>query len=811
MVKSAPLAPNHNHARKTPAQQDRPWAPLPNCNENSGAFGQRACKRWLTAGAPPAGIGNLGDLPTVLVVETWVQPQISTPPLGALLPGPGSGPGPGLLRTQTQVTLQPTPSERAREAVREACDKGDITGGGHQAGYFVPQYNAMGQAAPHQHQERHQAQQRQQHGYPSYPYTNEHLMVLAQMQHQRTMMGQVHDASLSPTSKQDQPKPRLSKDEVDLLEKEFQKNHKPTSARKREIAELLKVDLPRINNWFQNRRAKEKGIKKTQEFAARQAAEQAEQQSESGSINKDEQDGEGSDGESTDNDHTLAQPSTAPFPADNASINSGLEEDSTVSTTNSHTPIEPNVMTKEDLVRDGDEYPSPQSLPFQSTDQASDFNFQHNFVAMSEDQGFSSDYSHSGLPLNGMPAQFTHDGFSVSDQLSFVGQQYTSAVDNDAIIAPTPSFPSQLLGRLEFQDMDPHQAAPSSFDLQGMQVESPTAMTTIPDDGSPNSMPMSPPTPSDLRFKSPPPPANLASRRNKGVPAQLNATALRSYSYGPKTGLDLSKRADCPSPIRRIASATGPMPGRIQKSLTLGTGSSAPRSPMYLERTKDALIRSFSNTRSPVPLQPINTSLSPMTPGEYYGMPAATQGTRENTVSSSASDDEQSFGIGANGVQPNASALFSTLKTPPGTPGFNNGFVSDQQPPANQVNTFDAAWNFNPQDEPLVTPGLGSFGSEEFAMAPPAPGYIGGSSQPPTPSYPHSIGPTYGGSFPWGSAAMFNGSRVGMPGSNTEYNFPESFVPDTSDISPSLSTKASKQFQFTQNVTPRDYNTGVEK
>ncbi|KAH9433379.1 hypothetical protein MCOR02_005427 [Pyricularia oryzae] len=124
-----PLAPNHNHARKTPAQQDRPWAPLPNCNENSGAFGQRACKRWLTAGAPPAGIGNLGDLPTVLVVETWVQPQISTPPLGALLPGPGSGPGPGLLRTQTQVTLQPTPSERAREAVREACDKGDITVG----------------------------------------------------------------------------------------------------------------------------------------------------------------------------------------------------------------------------------------------------------------------------------------------------------------------------------------------------------------------------------------------------------------------------------------------------------------------------------------------------------------------------------------------------------------------------------------------------------------------------------------------------------------------------------------------------------
>ena len=79
--------------------------------------------------------------------------------------------------------------------------------------------------------------------YSSYPYSREQLYAIAQYQQQRTMAG--HAAM--PPSKQPDPKPRLSKDEVDLLEREFQKNSKPSSGRKREIAELLKVEHPRIN------------------------------------------------------------------------------------------------------------------------------------------------------------------------------------------------------------------------------------------------------------------------------------------------------------------------------------------------------------------------------------------------------------------------------------------------------------------------------------------------------------------------------------------------------------------------------------
>lgn len=76
-------------------------------------------------------------------------------------------------------------------------------------------------------------------------------------------------------SRPTESKSRLSKDEVDVLEAEFQKNHKPNSSTKKTLADSMRVDVPRINvscrsvcktvallihrqNWFQNRRAKEK-------------------------------------------------------------------------------------------------------------------------------------------------------------------------------------------------------------------------------------------------------------------------------------------------------------------------------------------------------------------------------------------------------------------------------------------------------------------------------------------------------------------------------------------------------------------------
>ncbi|PVI02067.1 hypothetical protein DM02DRAFT_523806 [Periconia macrospinosa] len=53
-------------------------------------------------------------------------------------------------------------------------------------------------------------------------------------------------------------KPRLTKEQHDILEKHFQQQHKPSTNTKRGFADALGVPLDKINNWFQNRRAKVK-------------------------------------------------------------------------------------------------------------------------------------------------------------------------------------------------------------------------------------------------------------------------------------------------------------------------------------------------------------------------------------------------------------------------------------------------------------------------------------------------------------------------------------------------------------------------
>jgi len=109
---------------------------------------------------------------------------------------------------------------------------------------------------------------------------------------------------------------------------------------------------------------------------------------------------------------------------------------------------------------------------------------------------------------------------------------------------------------------------------------------------------------------------------------------------------------------------------------------------------------------------------------------------------------------------------------------------------------IDAALDYVAQDEPLITPGLGSFGSEEFSMAPLAPGYVA-HSQPPTPSFPPGVGPSY---FPWGVAT---GSAPG----HTEYTFPpEPYMPTDASAKSSPGQPKSKQFQFAQNITPQDFS-----
>ncbi|KAG9249889.1 putative homeobox transcription factor [Emericellopsis atlantica] len=106
-------------------------------------------------------------------------------------------------------------------------------------------------------------------GYTQYPHYSSYLsdsMDAYQAHHHHL----VHHHQMSRTT---ESKPRLSKEEVETLEAEFQKNHKPNSSTKKALAESMRVDNARINNWFQNRRAREKKERNIREYEARQKLE----------------------------------------------------------------------------------------------------------------------------------------------------------------------------------------------------------------------------------------------------------------------------------------------------------------------------------------------------------------------------------------------------------------------------------------------------------------------------------------------------------------------------------------------------------
>lgn len=104
------------------------------------------------------------------------------------------------------------------------------------------------------------------HQYPSYSSYLAESMDAYQTHHHHL----VHHHQMSRTT---ESKPRLSKEEVEILEAEFQKNHKPNSSLKKALAEQMRVDNARINNWFQNRRAREKKEKNIREYEAKQKLE----------------------------------------------------------------------------------------------------------------------------------------------------------------------------------------------------------------------------------------------------------------------------------------------------------------------------------------------------------------------------------------------------------------------------------------------------------------------------------------------------------------------------------------------------------
>ncbi|KAK3336019.1 hypothetical protein B0T19DRAFT_25885 [Cercophora scortea] len=662
----------------------------------------------------------------------------------------------------------------------------------------------------HQHPQQHHAQS-QGHQYHMW---NHQLIALYQQHQQRAAAAMMGQGNMH-ASKQTEPKPRLAKDEVELLEREFLKNPKPNSSTKRELAEQMGVEVPRINNWFQNRRAKEKQMRKTAEFEAQQAKERSSSESRSP---EDQDHVVVSEFYGLSNHHQPLGLSTAVFEKgdgnaddeeeeeeeediDNDDDNEGEDEDKDKDNDNDdddtqsqsqqggfYEPIaandagrHPADATPDDSESDGfvhveyDSSSSPVHTSQPGSELAPPAIISNSFAPTQHPGEFQRPQPYvfalpEHIAVDGLPSSSFQVPPSNSGMLRETDVFSPYPTRDYYMAARRPIFPSEMITEGDSENLDEELVVGRS------RVKS--------EDMSPCSMPESPRAASGLRLRSPPPPADLAGRRNMRRPAPLGLVSLRTSSlgHGPKTGIDAPRRQDTVSPLRRISSATGSLCGRVQKSMM---NSGGPRSPFALDRNKEALLQTLQNSHSPI-MASLNSAMSPMSPEGMNG-----QGMRENTVATNASDEEQGYIFGSfNGVgggMPMYKAE-ANIKTPPGTPGlpiqFQDPFFSS---------SVDQAWNFVPQDEPLPTPSLCSHGGSEleFSMAPHMPGYV--ASQPVTPSFPPSIGPTYNNFF---------GSNF----ASAEYNFPDSYPTESSARSSPIGPPRSKQFQFAQNVTPQDFH-----
>ncbi|KAI1174907.1 hypothetical protein F4777DRAFT_352993 [Nemania sp. FL0916] len=593
-------------------------------------------------------------------------------------------------------------------------------------------------------------------------------------------------------------KPRLSKEEVQKLEKVFQDNPKPSSSVKAQLADGLGLERPRINNWFQNRRAKAKQERKQEEYEARRRAEK----SASEPSSPDDDSYSGTLDSLSEGSQKRTQPSSAAFPVSSPSQITDLsndeedeeEEDSDdeenedetdeaaghgINDTNSiNMQSSASASTQATPADMSDAYQSPVSMDYTQSDSAT---FAHTTGGYApsksvNDFGVFAPLGHDNNTTefhDGLPRTFElHDG-SPRTESSFSGESHNSQQYASIHTTALPSLSTTAMFFSPVSNGDACEMSGSPFDTSASPECHNGQASHVVAQGMP--------TPTDS-FKSPPPPANIATRRNMAGPLALQAASLRSRSFNvPKTALDGHKRSDITSPItsmRRISSATGMGPGRIQKP------TAGPRSPYFGRHEALMQYRNQSPIGSRTSTFPGAAPPTPMTPALFEQH----HGQEPTVISASPGDSSYVLGMGlpANLVQEIKEE--HDLKTPPTTPGLitdfgTNGYIG---------NAFSGGFNIT-TDQPLMTP----FFHSEFPdmTAQNVPGYVETSDgSPSTPVYPNMMGSSLEHPTPFTGNAM----------ANTQYDWDANESVVSSRSSPGY--PRSKQIQFTPNITPQDYH-----
>ncbi|TAQ87113.1 hypothetical protein B7494_g4556 [Chlorociboria aeruginascens] len=550
------------------------------------------------------------------------------------------------------------------------------------------------------------------------------------------------------STKTNETKPRLGKEEVDILEREFEKNPKPSTQTKRQFAEDMNVELARINNWFQNRRAKRKQEKKQEAYEAGQAQETL------GGSEPSSPDYFSGAGYYSDSSLLRMQQSTSttPFqlsgpPPPVASYNPQYTDPSSATIESLQRTMAAAAASQQDFQDDfkaGSLSPfgPPLALHGPSPNDHAQFPSAEGTLAQFENSSYGSGSDFNNVYTS---SEFDPSPGPMSTPVPFTYSTSAEAQsDAPSMIAP---FPSQLLPPQLHNDRGSIASVNSTS--HSPEDSSETAIATIfkyeLSDSQKSSQ--SPPAPSTTQFKSPPPPTDIASRRKKvhSKPAALGPSTLSRPLAGPRTvshaeGLRRTVASPLSSPMRRIVSAGGnkSFSGRIQKAGI----ESTQRSPINLGGYPDTVAfveHNYNSIRLPLSLtagSSLNSSLAPptpMSPGERQMHLAK----RQNSGSSASPAESSGMNFLFDASVP---ACFTTIEgnhnlaSPPETPQASMGVTPTSNGWPSGTDPHDRQWHYEVADEPIYTPGQDRFPTELHMSQP---GYLSSLSQPGTPAFGH--------------------------------------------------------------------------
>ncbi|KUJ07961.1 uncharacterized protein LY89DRAFT_702070 [Mollisia scopiformis] len=617
--------------------------------------------------------------------------------------------------------------------------------------------------------------------------------------------------ALPNAAKTSETRPRLGKEEVDILEASFRKNPKPTTQTKRGFAEDMGVDLARINNWFQNRRAKRKQEKKQEAYEAGQA-EQALGFSEPSSPDFYSH----SNGYFSDPQLMPMAQSSASFPMMNgpppavAGYNPQYTDPSTASLESlQRTLAVANAADHDeyhDFVDQRDAigtFNGSLGHDFSTSDRVQFPSPEHGLPHFDDSnaQTYSSYTTHfsSGLYNEGQPLEVQSPPEEANNQTPTPFNTFSGTSGASHLLT---TFPSQLLPT---QNQDTLSRSHEEHDGSSPEDHSASSIGFQYDMSEPDN---TPPPAASIPFKSPPPPSDIASRRKKVQvkPTALATDTLRSSrpSLGPRTvshaeGFRRPIESPIGSPMRRIASAGGNrnvLSGRVFKS---GIESSQ-RSPINFGTFESAgafMEHNFHNIRHPslTASSSLNSSLAPPTPMSPRGE-MMTLVKREGPRSTASPVENFIFNAGTGG--------FTTLDgdqslSPPETPQAPMAL----NPSHNWAHTLDFAekqWQYEVPDEPLFTPAHDTFPIE---LHMPQPSYLTSMSQPVTPAFGQ-----FNPNFMFGhESPQFTESPKYTLSTQTgsEYSFPDASPHHYLGLSPTMTTTKQKTFQFSH-TTAADFS-----